>query len=133
MKTATKIKQMEIFIGDAILYKLSEETRYTHPVDGPRATLYVVVSSVTTRGTGIPETYMFPTNSEGDVITFLEMAGSEKNTLSHEKVLTENQGWTILEGDYKEVVTEDTSTVIDSEESPLVSLLLSSKILRKKP
>lgn len=75
-KTATLIKKLAGFRGDARVYSLSE------PLDGHDK---VVVSSVTLPFGYGSETYIFPSDGE-TVSDWGELHGSQKNTLSHEKV-----------------------------------------------
>jgi hypothetical protein len=54
---------------------------------------YVIVSAV--RNGWVHETYIFPASREGRITDWLELEGSEKNTTSHEKVLS-NAGYEIV-------------------------------------
>jgi hypothetical protein len=87
MSQATLIKShLESFRGDAGLYKLSppmsdygdELTQYTH----------VIVSAVTLPDNNV-ETYIFPADSEGNILDWGELPGSMKGTLSHTHALRE--------------------------------------------
>jgi hypothetical protein len=89
-KTATFIKKLKDFTGEACLYKLSEPIEYDEPWDdkGPPAkkTNYVVVSATITPFSG-PETYIFPANKEGEIVDWGELEGSYSGGLSHTKAL----------------------------------------------
>lgn len=76
MKTATKIKQMANFKGQAALYKLSE------PLDSYR---YVIVSSV--QALYGPETAIFGSDKHGDSIQWDTLPGSTKGILDHLEAL----------------------------------------------
>jgi hypothetical protein len=54
---------------------------------------YVVVSAV--GNSMIHETYIFPANPRGDIISFLEMKGSDRDTTNHEQVLN-NAGYEVV-------------------------------------
>lgn len=90
MKTATKIKDLEDFTGDAALYELSEPVEYDEPWsdDDPPAkqTTFVAVSATNVPFSG-PETYIFAANNEGTVLDWCELSGSYRGGLSHKKAL----------------------------------------------
>lgn len=94
MKTATFIKQMEDFRGDARLYKLSEAVSFR----GGETTEYVIVSAVNALpfifDDGGPETFIFPADEEGNVVSWLEMEGSFKGGLDHTRALA-GLGYTV--------------------------------------
>lgn len=77
MKTATFIKQMEGWNGDAKLYRMDP------PYDSHT---HVVVSAV--ENEYVHETYIFPCNAEGKDVDYMELEGSTRNTTSHSYVLT---------------------------------------------
>jgi hypothetical protein len=83
MKSATKIKDLSGFTGEAALYKLSE------PLDTYD---YVVVSTASVWGA--IETYIFGSNEKGEVLSWSELDGSERGIYDHEKAL-ENAGYCI--------------------------------------
>lgn len=56
---------------------------------------HVVVSSVIAPYTG-PETYIFPSNAAGDVISYSELDGSYRGGLDHKQAL-ENAGYEVKE------------------------------------
>ena len=90
MKTATFVKQLEGWQGDARLYHLSE------PMVAEEAptkeTSYVIVSAVDAYSG--PETYIFPATAVGECLGFGELDGSFQGELSHEKALL-NAGYKI--------------------------------------
>jgi hypothetical protein len=76
---ATFLAKLDGFRGDARLYQLDV------PLEG---STYVVVSQ--TRDTPItgPETYIFPSDPDGNIRTWSELPGSTKGVCSHEEVLS---------------------------------------------
>ncbi len=86
---AVEIKRLEGLRGDARLFRLSEPISYG---DGNRgSTNYVIVSASVVPFSG-PETYIFPANEEGEVISWGEMDGSYRGGLSHKEAIR-NAGW----------------------------------------
>lgn len=87
MNTATKIKDLDGFTGDAALYRLepalNEDGFENH---------YVVVSA--TYGPRNEETYIFPADDEGEVTCWLPLEGSFNGGLDHKKALA-GAGYTI--------------------------------------
>lgn len=75
--TATHIRTLSGFRGDARLYKLSE------PLDGAS---FVIVSAVVAYSG--PETYIFPATEEGEISDYGEMDGSFRGGLDHEMALS---------------------------------------------
>jgi len=94
MKTAKFIKDCVEFTGTAKLYELSEPVRYQTKYDGDyKETSFVIVSA--TNAFGIePETYIFPADGNGEVLSLTELAGSYKGGLNHEEALN-NAGYYI--------------------------------------
>ena len=85
MNTAEQIKILEIHSGKhQAVYKLSK------PLSGFK---YVVVSSVC--DTYAYETYIFGSTEDGEILSWSELEGSEKCTMSHEQVLS-NAGYTVI-------------------------------------
>lgn len=76
-KTATLVKKLNGFHGEARLYRLSE------PLDGNE---HVAVSAVVVPYSG-PETYIFPADSDGKVASWGELDGSFRGSLDHEEAL----------------------------------------------
>lgn len=89
MKTATLVCKLSGFRGDARLYSLSEPMKDDNDVEVD----HVIVSAVVAFG-GEPETYIFPSNAEGKVLSWLEMDGSFRGELNHAKALLD-AGYTI--------------------------------------
>lgn len=97
MKTATLIKNLPKSKTGATqsLYKLNPPIReegYTED-DATLVWHYVVVSAVNARYSG-NETYVFPANEKGEIVSWAELDGSMKGTLSHDKALA-RAGYTI--------------------------------------
>lgn len=84
MKTATFLRKLDDFRGDARLYILSEPM--THNYDDEKSS-YVIVSAADAPFSG-PETYIFLANEDGEVINWGELDGSFRGGLNHEKALT---------------------------------------------
>lgn len=90
-KTAKFIKQLDgTWTGDARLYKVEPpmEDYSGNKYD------YVIVSATYAPFSG-PETYIFPANEEGDVLSWEEMEGSFKGEEDHEQALNE-AGYALL-------------------------------------
>jgi len=90
-KTALFIKIMgrSKFQGDARLYKVTPPMSYdmnyeTNKYD--KVTKYIIVSACDTFDEG-PETFIFPSDSKGNVINWGELNGSYRGGLDHEKAL----------------------------------------------
>jgi len=103
MNTATVVKELPVRAGGKkILYKLSTPMIYDDLDDKgdeykevKKETEYVVVSSLSAAfDTGRPETYIFPADKEGHVVSWGEIGASQRGTTSHKKVLRES-GYTI--------------------------------------
>jgi len=80
------------------LYRLSEPVPYGHDygedyeTDQPEGhTEYVMISAATVMFSG-PETFIFPTDKEGNVIDWGEMEGSYRGGLDHEEAIRQ-AGW----------------------------------------
>jgi hypothetical protein len=78
---ATWIKNMDGWNGDAALYKLDS---VVSTYDGDTAE-HVIVSAA--QVFGAPETYIFAATADGEVISWGELPGSMKGTLSHHEAL----------------------------------------------
>jgi len=104
--TATFLRQLDTFAGDARLYELSSEIGYAidWETEEPTAhTRFVAVSAVDVLYSGI-ETYIFPADADGHVLNWLELDGSQKGTLSH-GIAIRDAGW-ILQGDPNDATTD---------------------------
>lgn len=77
-KTATFVKKLKGFNGDARLYRMEP------PHEGAE---YVVVSAVIAPFSG-PETYIFAADADGEVTSWSEMDGSFRGGLSHTEALS---------------------------------------------
>lgn len=76
-KTAELIRRLDGFTGEAALYKLSEPIGYDWDYETDEhaeTTSYVVVSATIAMFTGA-ETYIFPANEDGEVVSYGELPG----------------------------------------------------------
>lgn len=99
MKTATLIKNLPTSATGAkqSLYLMTppiKEEGYSED-DATLLWNYVVVSAVNAAYTG-DETYIFPANEKGDIVSWGELDGSMRGTLSHAEALA-NAGYTIAQ------------------------------------
>jgi len=85
MNTATPLKTLDHWTGEAVLYRLDPPL--------PDSGAYVVVSATYALFSG-PETYIFTANADGDVTDWVEHPGSFRGGLDHEKALR-GLGYTI--------------------------------------
>lgn len=86
-RTATFVKQNDDMRSDARMYRLDP------PLD-KKSQVLVSAASISDS----TETYIFPCDDDGNVTSWVEMRGSQKDTLSHAKVLSD-LGYTVLGGD----------------------------------
>ena len=101
-KTATFIKEAPDFRGDARLYAISppleghswDEDENGKYIDTTHQYEYVIVSATVVPFSG-PETYIFGADATGKVLGWLELRGSFKGGLDHEKALR-GAGYEIL-------------------------------------
>lgn len=89
MKTAKLIKPLEGFTGNARLYELSEPVEY----NGGK-TLFLVASATSAPFSG-PETYLFPADSDGEVLNWGALPGSQRGTLDITQTL-QDAGYTVI-------------------------------------
>ena len=83
MKTATKVRDLDGFAGDAALYKLSEPlASYGEPENSYE---YVVVSAV--NSIWAMETYIFGSSETGRILDWAELPGSIRGEYSHDVAL----------------------------------------------
>lgn len=75
------------------LYKVIPPINYGYG-SYTKVTEHIVVSAVNAFGQG-NETYIFPADDQGNVLDWGELEGSQKGTLSHQKVLTD-LGYTLV-------------------------------------
>lgn len=87
--TATFVKQLEGFTGDARLYRVEPGIDFTaYDTDGigeKKTTKYVIVSGIT--GFFV-ETYIFAANAKGEIISWTELPGSFQGGVNHVRALT---------------------------------------------
>jgi len=79
------------FTGTAKLFKLDEAVEYTDEYDEnhdpiKKETEYVVVSATNVPFSG-PETYIFPADKEGNVLSWCELPGSFRGGLDIDEAL----------------------------------------------
>lgn len=97
---AVLVESLSGFAGDARLYRVEPPVRYAHEYDADwnpvyADTAYVIVSAVTVEYSG-PETYIFPANEEGKVVSWEELTGSYRGGLDHTEALR-RAGYTVQE------------------------------------
>ncbi len=83
--TATEVplKEPEAWTGTAKLYRLSRPYEVRDWDDEVKMTVsYVIVSAVVALFSG-PETYIFPADEKGEVVSWGELPGSFKGGLDH--------------------------------------------------
>lgn len=86
-RTATFLRSLDGFTGDARLYQLSTPVEYeSRTDDGQATTSFVIVSATVVMFSG-PETHIFPANANGEVVAWGELDGSYKGGLDHEAAL----------------------------------------------
>jgi hypothetical protein len=91
MKTAKLIKDVsKNYVGTVNLYKLSPPIKD----DEGKEYEYVVCSTVNAMFSGI-ETFIFPSDDQGVVLSWGELEGSQRGTTSHKKVLAD-AGYTLI-------------------------------------
>lgn len=97
MKTAQLLKDnLPGFNGHADLYKVTPPIR-DEGYDEDDATMlihYVIASSITGGFFGT-ETYLFPANEDGEITSWCELAGSQKDVTFYETVFNDI-GYTVL-------------------------------------
>jgi hypothetical protein len=96
MPTATFLRKLDGFTGEARLYRLSEPVDYeARDTKGyvRRSTYYVVVSAADAPYSG-PETYIFPADPHGIVLSWSELRGSYRGGKDHAQALAD-AGYTV--------------------------------------
>lgn len=89
-KTATLVRNLPqppdagMFVADQKLYFLSVPVSYGSP-SALRTTNYVVVSAVNHKYAH--ETYIFPADENGNILSFVELPGSYMGGTQHDKAL----------------------------------------------
>lgn len=87
MKTAVHVRRLEDWMSDAALYELSEPVEWEdYETETTHRTKFVVVSAVVAPFTG-PETLIFPADESGETHNMVDLAGSQRGTLSHYEAL----------------------------------------------
>ena len=81
---ATYLRDLKGWNSDARLYKLSEPARW-HGHGDPIEFTYVAVSAIHVGQ--IPETFVFPADVSGKVISWSELPGSFRGALHHDRAL----------------------------------------------
>lgn len=89
IKTATLVRKINGWQGDARHYRLSEPLE---DYDGNKHN-DVIVSAVVALYSG-PETYIFPATPDGQVVNYGELDGSFQGGLDHVRALT-NAGYEV--------------------------------------
>lgn len=88
----------EQFLGIAFFYKLSEPVEY-YDYDGAdtilKETKFVCVSQVNAFGTGY-ETFIFPADESGEVVSWGELRGSRRGYISPDALMSE-LGWEVID------------------------------------
>ena len=96
--TATFIRRLDGWCGDARRYRLSQPTTYYRESGKAASTNYVIVSAIELPSAagnyGGCETYIFPASEAGEVLSWGELKGSTKGTIFHE-VAIEEAGWVL--------------------------------------
>lgn len=94
IKTATFVRSLAGFTGDARLYMVSPAAEQRDWDGALEATHdYVIVSATTVPFSG-PETYIFPATPDGEVADWGELDGSYRGGLDHEEALR-NAGYVV--------------------------------------
>ena len=77
------------FTGSANLYELDEYVKFDKTIDEEDGFFFnhVIVSGVAMAEFNTTETYIFPANEEGKVLNWMELPGSFKGEINHEKAL----------------------------------------------
>lgn len=100
---ATFIESLSGFRGNVKLYRVQPSV--TYPAVNPDSgewdyeggdTEYVAVSAVNVEYSG-PETYIFPADEQGEILSWGELAGSYRGGLDHAKALR-RAGYTVNSG-----------------------------------
>lgn len=74
------------FTGSAKLWRVSPPLKYGYSED-KQETEYVVSSATVAMFTG-PETYIFPANAEGEIVSWSELPGSYRGGLDHDVAMS---------------------------------------------
>jgi hypothetical protein len=93
MKRAMFIKKVKLGKSDALLYKLSDPIKFMN--EGKECGVFDVVVSAVTNHVGTKQAFIFPSDKDGNVISMMELPGSQKGTLDHEAAL-EAAGYEVM-------------------------------------
>ena len=93
MKTARLIKDLNDWNGAASVYELSTPATWLDDSNKEHKTKYVIVSAV--NSAYAYETFIFPSDEDGEPLSMMEMDGSMTDTVSHEDALS-NAGYQII-------------------------------------
>lgn len=95
MKIAQRIRDLEGFTGNATLYKLDPPIKVEPDYDGDfnGDVEFVIVSATVAFDSGA-ETYIFPSNKDGEVVDWGQLDGSFRGGMSHIEAL-KNAGYSI--------------------------------------
>lgn len=90
-KTATEVRKLSGFTGDARLFRLSEPMGWSAWDSDSESyvssmTDHVIVSATTVMFSG-PETYIFPASEAGEIVNWGKLDGSVKGCLDHAEAL----------------------------------------------
>lgn len=117
-KTATWVKDLPDWRGDAVCYKFDPPLSDSWDEEEGGVWDYAIVSAVTLDYGTVPmsrelrdslpscETYIFPADENGECISMAELPGSQKNTRSHAQVLGEI-GYTIINKEEAQKLEEE--------------------------
>jgi len=96
-KVAKYMRTLEGFRGVAKLFSVSPAMEYEKWNEDskliPQSTKFVIVSAVDAIITG-PETYIFPANSRGNIVSWGELEGSYRGGKDHTRAL-KNAGYEV--------------------------------------
>jgi len=100
-KTATFLRKLDGFKGDARLYRVEPAMKYWKWEGQEREEAeveYIVVSGINGiyRLTSDPETFIFPADESGMVVSWGELDGSFRGGVNHEQALA-NAGYSLTE------------------------------------
>ena len=77
-------------VAEQKLWKVTPAVKYSHYDDDSNQTLvetsYVVTSATVAIFSG-PETYIFPANENSDILDWMELSGSYRGGLDHDKAI----------------------------------------------
>lgn len=90
VKTAEFVRDIsnddDSWTGTAKLWRVSPPVRFSTLEGGTRETEYVITSATVAIFSG-PETYIFPADSEGEVMNWIELPGSYRGDLDHDRAI----------------------------------------------